>query len=89
MVLGPKGQINYTRDGNFHLSMTEMGRCYYADGYPVLDEFESEIYLDDIDVSSLNVTEGDLTYTDEDGLVVPLGYRIGLVKFENREGLEK
>ena len=91
MVLGPRGQINYTRDGNFHLSMTEMGKMLTtADGYPVLDEFESEIYLDDIDISSLNVTEeGDLTYTDEDGLVVPLGYRIGLVKFENREGLEK
>lgn len=91
MVLGPRGEINYTRDGNFHLSMTEMGKMLTtAEGYPVLDEFESEIFLDDIDVSTLNVSdEGDLAYTDEDGLVIPLGYRIGLVKFENREGLEK
>ena len=36
-----KGQINYTRDGNFHLSMTEMGKMLTtADGYPVLDELK-------------------------------------------------
>jgi len=91
MVLGPGGSINYTRDGNFHLSMTALGKMLTtAEGYPVLDEFESEIYLDDIDISTLNVSEeGELSYTDENGLVIPLGYRIGLVKFENREGLEK
>ncbi len=90
MVLGPRGRVNYTRDGSFKLSMTEQGKMLTtSDGYPVLDEFESEIYLEDIDLAQINVSEeGEISYTDEEGLVIPLGYRVGMVKFENREGLE-
>jgi len=59
-----------------------------SDGYPVLDESGVEIILD-IDISKLNVSsDGELSYTDENGVVVPLGQRIGLVKFPNRNGLE-
>jgi len=54
----------------------------------VLDESGVEIILD-IDISKLNVSsDGELSYTDENGVVVPLGQRIGLVKFPNRNGLE-
>lgn len=89
-VLDPRGQIIYTRDGSFKLSMTDMGKMLTtSEGYPVLDEFGIEIYLDDINIDDLNVSEsGELSYTDEDDVVIPLGYSIGLVKFENREGLE-
>ena len=90
MVRGPREEIVYTRDGSFRLAMTEDGKMIStADGYPVLDEFGSEIFLDDIDLAAINVSEdGEITYTDEDGTSIPLGYRIGLVKFDNREGLE-
>ena len=90
MVRGPRDGVLYTRDGNFKLSITEDGKMLTtSDGYPVLDEYELEIYLDDIDLDAMSVMEdGEISYTDEDGLVVPTGYRIGMVKFENREGLE-
>ncbi|ABN53821.1 MAG TPA: flagellar basal-body rod protein FlgG [Hungateiclostridium thermocellum] len=89
MVLGPRGDIVYTRDGSFKISVTENGNMLTtSDGYPVLDESGVEIILD-IDISKLNVSsDGELSYTDENGVVVPLGQRIGLVKFPNRNGLE-
>lgn len=89
MVLGPRGDIVYTRDGSFKLSITDEGKkLTTADGYPVLDDMGSEIIFN-VDVSKLEVsTEGELSYRDETGVMVPLGQRIGLVKFENREGLE-
>ena len=31
---------------------------------------------------------GDLGYTDEDGIAIPLGQKIGLFKFSNRQALE-
>jgi len=89
-VLDPRGEVVYTRDGSFKISMTDYGKMLAtAEGYPVLDEFGLEIYLDDIDIEKLIVAEnGELSYIDEDGVAVPLGFSIGLVKFENREGLE-
>lgn len=88
MVNGPKGEINYTRDGSFKISVTEDGKkLTTTDGYPVLDDAGNEIYLD-FDVSKMSVSsEGDISYTDETGATVPTGQRIGLVNFENREGL--
>jgi len=91
MVLGPRDDILYTRDGSFKISVTDMGKMLAtSEGYPVLDEFGIQIIFDyDLDLSKLNVSEdGDLSYTDEDGIVVPLGQKIGLVSFENRNGLE-
>ncbi|MGI6777384.1 MAG: flagellar basal-body rod protein FlgG [Acetivibrionales bacterium] len=89
MVLGPKGYVNYTKDGSFKISVTDDGKMLTtAEGYPVLDESEMEIYFD-VDLSKLQVsTEGELSYIDEEGISVPLGQRIGLVKFENPQGLE-
>jgi flagellar basal-body rod protein FlgG len=88
-VLGPKGNIVYTRDGSFKISISDNGNMITtSDGYPVLDESGVEIILD-FDVSRLNVTpEGEISYTDENGVVVPLGQRLGIVKFSNRHALE-
>ncbi|AUG56080.1 MAG TPA: flagellar basal-body rod protein FlgG [Ruminiclostridium sp.] len=89
MVAGRGGEIVYTRDGSFKISVTDFGNMLTtSDGYPVLDENGMEIIID-VDISRLSVREdGELSYTDEEGNVVSLGQRIGLVKFPNRYGLE-
>ncbi len=89
MIQGPAGEVNYTRDGSFKISLTDMGKMLTtSEGYPVLDEFESPIYID-VDLSRLNVSQsGELSYMDEDGLFVPTGQVIGLAYFDNRSGLE-
>lgn len=88
-VLGPKGDTVYTRDGSFKISVTDNGNMLTtADGYPVLDEAGVEITLD-FDLSKLNISpEGELSYMDENGVIVPLGQKLGIVKFPNRYGLE-
>ncbi len=89
MVAGPTGNIQYTRDGSFKISISEEGnKITTSDGFPLLDDAGNEIILN-IDVSKLNITStGELSYTDEEGVVVPLGQTIGLVKFPNKYGLE-
>jgi len=90
-VLGPNDEILYTRDGSFKISITDQGKMLAtSDGYPVLDEFDTEVIFDyDLDLSKLNISEdGDLSYNDEEGINIPLGQRIGIVDFENRNGLE-
>jgi flagellar basal-body rod protein FlgG len=89
MVEGPSGEILYTRDGSFKISMTDMGKMLTtSDGYAVLDETGLPIILD-FELSALQVSQnGEITYRDEDGLSVPTGQYIGLVCFENRNGLE-
>ena len=88
-VLGPRGDIVYTRDGSFKISVSDNGNMLAtSDGYPVLDESGVEIIFD-FDISKLNVSsDGEMSYTDENGVVVPLGQRLGLVKFPNRHALE-
>ncbi len=88
-VRGPKGDVNYTRDGSFKISITPDGKkLSTSDGYPVLDDAGNDIVLD-VDVSKLNVSsEGELSYTDANGQSVSLGQKIGLVKFPNKNGLE-
>jgi flagellar basal-body rod protein FlgG len=88
-VLGPRGNIVYTRDGSFKISVTDNGNMLTtSNGYPVLDDSGVEIILD-FDISKLNVSpEGELSYTDENGVVVPLGQRLGIVKFPNKYALE-
>ncbi len=88
-VRGPGDKIMYTRDGSFKLSVTDSGNMLTtADGYPVLDENDSEILMD-IDFDKINFSDyGEMSYTDEDGTVIPLGQTIGLVQFSNVQGLE-
>jgi len=89
VVLGPRGDYAYTRDGSFKLSVSEDGNMLTtSEGYPVLDDTGAEIYID-VDLSKLVVSDyGDLSYIDENGTTIPLGQRIGIVKFSNRQGLE-
>ncbi len=89
MVQGPTGEINYTRDGSFKLSITEEGNMLTtADGYPVLDEEGTPLMIE-VNLSKLVVSQrGELSYLDEEGLTVPTGQTIGLVYFDNRSGLE-
>jgi flagellar basal-body rod protein FlgG len=75
MVLGPKGDTLYTRDGSFKLSLGEKGKMLTtSEGYPVLDELGNEIIFD---YDSL----------EEEEIAVSLNNRVGIVNFYNRNGL--
>jgi len=89
LVQGPAGEINYTRDGSFKLSLTDSGKMLTtSEGYPVLDDAGAPIMID-IDLSRLVVSQtGELSYLDDEGINVPIGQTIGLAYFENRNGLE-
>ncbi|MHB8061523.1 MAG: flagellar hook-basal body protein [Ruminiclostridium sp.] len=91
-ILGPQGTVQYTKDGSFKLSVTEDGlrRLTTSDGYTVLDNAEQEIVFDtDVDISKLEVnTQGQMSYTDNEGLTVPLDQTMGLVIFPNKYALE-
>lgn len=89
MVMGPTGVIQYTRDGAFKTGVSEAGSTLTtADGYPILDDSGNEIVFN-VDVSRLSISSsGELSYTDDNGVAVPLGQTIGMVKFPNRYGLE-
>jgi flagellar basal-body rod protein FlgG len=89
MVQGPTGEINYTRDGSFKVSLTDAGKMLAtADGYAVLDDTGNPIMLD-TDLSKLNISQtGELSNLDENGIYQPTGQVIGLAYFDNPEGLE-
>lgn len=89
VVRGPKGNNVYTRDGSFKIGLTPDGnKLTTSDGYPVLDQDGNDIILN-VDVSKLNVeADGSMNYVDANGNTVDLGQKIGLVKFQNRAGLE-
>lgn len=88
-IRGPKGDIQYSRDGSFKLSITDEGKkLTTSDGYAVLDENDEDIILDG-DISRLSVTtDGELTFTNNDGVTESTGQKLGLVKFPNKHGLE-
>ncbi|MCF6459927.1 flagellar basal-body rod protein FlgG [Clostridium sp. Cult3] len=84
----PNGDIRYTRDGSFKLSVEdEEGMLVTSEGYIVLSEDDDEIIIEsglsDIAIDDL----GYITGVDEYGDIVDLG-RIALVKFTNPEGLQ-
>lgn len=89
MALAPNGDMVYTRDGSFKLSVTEQGNMLAtSNGYPVLDDTGMEIYIN-TEIQNLNVsTFGELSYTDENNTNIPLGQKIGIVKFLNMHALE-
>jgi len=88
-VLHPDQNIYYTRDGSFKLSVTDEGNMLTtARGYPVLDINGEPIYFD-FPLEQMVISEsGEISYIDEDGLVMPTGQRIGIFKFNNPQGLE-
>jgi flagellar basal-body rod protein FlgG len=84
----PNGDIRYTRDGSFKLSMDgDEATLVTSDGYFVLSEDEDLITFDsgirDITVDELGYIYG----RDEDDELVELG-RLMLVNFMNPEGLQ-
>lgn len=91
MVKGPKGDVNYTKDGSFKLSITEDGqKITTSDGYAVLDPDGQEIPINGVSPTELIVSQsGELSRLNkETGDVESLGKKIGVVKFANRYGLE-
>lgn len=90
-IMGPKGDIVYTRDGSFKVSVVEdEKKLTTADGYAVLDDTGNEIILGtEVDISRLVVSDdGTLGYVDNTGVSISLDQKIGLVKFPNRYALE-
>ena len=83
------GNIYYTRDGSFKLSVTEDGNMLTtARGYPVLDENGEPVYFD-YPLEQMVVSEqGEVSYRDEEGFIIPTGQRISVFKFNNPQGLE-
>lgn len=88
-ILFSDQNIYYTRDGSFKLSVTDEGNMLTtARGYPVLDENGEPVYFD-YPLEQMIVTEqGDISYKDEDGFIIPTGQRLGIFKFDNPQGLE-
>ncbi|EOD00724.1 flagellar basal-body rod protein FlgG [Caldisalinibacter kiritimatiensis] len=86
-VASPNGEINYTRDGSFKLSIDDdEGKITTSEGYYVLDDSDNEIVIES-GMTDLSIDElGNITAVDEDGETVELG-RLKLVKFMNPEGL--
>ncbi len=84
----PDGELKYTRDGSFKLSVDgDEGYLVTSEGYYVLSEDEDIIVIEsgirDISIDNF----GYITGEDEFGEIIDLG-RIGLVKFVNPEGLQ-
>lgn len=83
----PNGEIRYTRDGSFKLSVDgDEATLVTSEGYYVLSEDDDVIVIEsglrDITVDNL----GYITATDEDGEIVEIG-RLKLVNFVNPAGL--
>jgi flagellar basal-body rod protein FlgG len=90
-VRGPGQEKVFTRDGSFKLALTNDGNMLTtSDGYAVLDETGAPIMLEKMNVEDLIVgKEGALSFLNrETGLNESLGQKLGIVKFQNRNGLE-
>ena len=83
----PNGEVRYTRDGSFKLSIEDdEGMLVTSEGYIVLSEDEDEIVFDE-GIRDINIDEfGYITSTDEDGETVEIA-RLKFVNFMNPEGL--
>lgn len=84
-----QGNSIYSKDGSFKLSVSDEGtKLVSTDGYPVLDDAGSEIFLT-TDASKLSISSsGELMYTDENGVPQSMGQTLGMVSFINPAGLE-
>ena len=83
----PNGEVRYTRDGSFKLSIDgDEAMLVTSEGYIVLSEDEDEIVFDE-GIRDINIDEfGYITSADEDGETVEIA-RLKLVNFMNPEGL--
>lgn len=87
-IEGPNGDIFYTRDGNFKVSvMDNEMKLVTADGYTVLSDFDDEIVLEE-GMKNISISENGLIIAeDQEGELQEIA-TIKLVKFINPEGLE-
>lgn len=83
----PDGELMYTRDGSFKLSVEDDERTITtSEGYFVTDEDGNRIVIEE-EMSDLTIDElGYITVKDRDDQIVELG-RLRIVKFLNPEGL--
>ncbi|NLY42866.1 MAG: flagellar basal-body rod protein FlgG [Clostridiaceae bacterium] len=90
-VRNAKGEIVYTRDGSFKISIGDgETRLVTSEGYAVLDDAGNDIILTGININQLTIgPSGELQYIDADNQVVPLGQTLQIVQFNNRDGLLK
>jgi flagellar basal-body rod protein FlgG len=91
-VMAPSGEVQYTKDGSFKVSVTSDGlrKLTTSDGYPVLDDAGQEIVFDsDVDISKLVVdSTGVMSYINKEGETVSLDQTMGMVNFPNKYALE-
>jgi len=86
---GP-GQLGYTRDGAFKLSLVEGGSMLVtANGFTVLGvDGEPIIFPSDVVLTSIHVdTDGSFSYTDKENASHDLGMKFDIVQFNNPQGL--
>ena len=80
----PNGEVRYTRDGSFKLSIDgDEAMLVTSEGYIVLSEDEDEIVFDE-GIRDINIDEFGYI-TDEDGETVEIA-RLKFVNFMNPEG---
>jgi flagellar basal-body rod protein FlgG len=85
------GDIVYTRDGSFKVSLYGDGVWLTtSEGYPVLNADGDPITIPDgVFFSDVSVDEtGAFFYTDANNVYQSLGFQFELVQFTNRQGLE-
>lgn len=84
-------EIVYTKDANLKLGLYEGEYILTtSEGYPVLDTESEYIYIpEEVTVDNLVITEeGDFQYMNADNEAEDLGQRLGVVQFQNKQGLE-
>lgn len=92
-VMTQNGDIAYTRNGNFKVSMNEQGGMTLcsSEGFPVLDVLGNPItFAPGTDMARVSFDlYGNVMYRDDQGNAQLTGVRIGLAQFNNPAGLNK
>lgn len=91
-VRNESGEIGYTRNGSFSVSIVEGGTMLCtSDGYPVLDNNNNPIVIpENYQISKLVVgQDGYLAAPNAEGVIEPLNIKIGLAQFNNPSGLDQ
>jgi flagellar basal-body rod protein FlgG len=85
------GEIMYTRDGAFKISVSEQGSMFVtSEGYPVMGVDDNPVTIP-VEVSAKDVTvseDGELSYMTPGGVREDLGLQFRMVQFSNPQGLE-
>lgn len=86
-VMLPNGEVRYTRDGSFKLSIDgDESKIVTSEGYFLVNDSDSEIVLERGLTNIIIGENGTITGLNADNELIDLG-KIKLVKFMNPEGL--